>query len=39
MVLQVMYLLPVVSGPLFKFATSNGQVQLVSTLVFKNEPQ
>lgn len=39
MVLQVMYLMPVVSGPLFSFSTSNGQVQLVSTLVFKNEPQ
>ena len=39
MVLQVMYLLPVISGPLFKFSTSNGQVLLVSTLVFKNEPQ
>ena len=39
MVLQVMYLLPVVSGPLFKFSTSSGQVFLVSTIVFKNEPQ
>ena len=39
MVLQVMYMMPVVSGPLFSFSNANGKVLLVSTLVFKNEPQ
>ena len=38
MVLQVVYPLPVVSGPLFNFATANGQTILISTIVFANEP-
>jgi Flp pilus assembly protein TadG len=39
MVLQVFYQLPVVAGPLFDFATQpNGTLQLVSTVVFQNEP-
>lgn len=39
MVLQVLYQLPVVAGPLFNFSTqSNGQALMVATVVFENEP-
>lgn len=39
MVLQVMYQLPVVAGPLFHFSNqSNGKLLLIATTVFRNEP-
>ena len=38
MVLQVMYLLPVIGGPFLSFANANGDTLLVSTVVFVNEP-
>lgn len=39
MVLQVLYRLPVLAGPMFTFANSNGDILLTSTAVFVNEPQ
>ena len=39
MVLQVMYLLPVISGPLLNYGDNTGNALLVSTVVFVNEPQ
>ena len=39
MVLQTLYQLPVIAGPLFSFATqANGTLLLTSTVVFINEP-
>ena len=37
-VMRVLYLLPVIGGPLFKLANSNGKRLLMATAVFKNEP-
>jgi Flp pilus assembly protein TadG len=40
MVLQVLYPLPVIAGPLFNFSTQpNGTLLLVATTVFRNETQ
>jgi len=39
MVMQLMYQLPVIAGPLFNLSTqSNGTLLLTSTVVFMNEP-
>ena len=38
MVLQVMYQLPVIAGPLLSFANADGSVLVISTKVFANEP-
>jgi hypothetical protein len=37
-VLRVIYLMPVIGGPLFALANSNGARVLMATSVFKNEP-
>jgi len=40
MVLQVMYQFPVIAAPLFNFSTqANGNLLLIATVVFQNEPQ
>ena len=37
-VMRVLYLMPVIGGPLFSLVNSNGKRLIMATAVFKNEP-